>query len=259
MCGYFMKKSFALCVLIPVLFVLGCKKEKVAPPTTETVPPTETTPLGLRKLDSETQEYIEDKTIVVLLGYGYNDEMTVSTITQCLDEQFGVQTDEKDGLVSILVYPSDFIVAGKIRISSLLDLIEEQNLCGMIILGAPEGTHIALAKLQDKEENGRIPYPVFTFLSQDDILGAEATSDFVLDYAHKTGALDDEATTFIPDFDCTEILCNSIQQMITLREPLKSDSNLMPFVQKLLSEKRTVSHYIDSETAIPSINHFVFE
>ena len=115
------------------------------------------------------------------------------------------------------------------------------------------------SKIQDKSEDGKIPYPVFTFFSQDDVLGAESTSDFVLDYAHKTNSIDGEVTDFIPDFDASLILTNAISEMIELREPLKPDSSLISFVKKLLEKNRKVVHYVDGETGLQSINHFVFE
>ena len=129
----------------------------------------------------------------------------------------------------------------------------------MIVLGAPEGLHIALSKIQDKNEDGKIHYPVFTFFSQDDVLGSESTSDFVLDYAHKTNTIESEVTDFIPDFDATNILTNSLSKMLELREPLRADGNLINFVQSLLEKNRTVVRYIDGETGLQSINHFIFE
>lgn len=224
-----------------------------------TVESTQNLPENLKKISAETKAYLEGKNIVIVLGYGYNDESNISKITQSLNEKFGVETEEKAGLISIFVYPADFMVAGKERISSLANKVEDKNLAGMIILGAPEGLHIALSKIQDKSENGKIQYPVFTLFSQDDVLGMESTSDFVLDYAHKTNTIEDEVTDFIPDFDASIILTNAISAMIELREPLKADSSLQPFVQKLLDKNRTVTHYIDGETGLQSINHFIFE
>lgn len=216
-------------------------------------------PEKLKKISAETKAYLEGKNIVVILGYGYNDEANIEKITQSLNTNFGVETEESQGLISIFVYPADFMVAGKERISSLADRIEDKNLAGMVILGAPEGLHIALSKIQDKSEDGKIHYPVFTFFSQDDVLGSESTSDFVLDYAHKTNTIEGEVTDFIPDFDATLILTNAISSMIELREPLKADSSLAGFVQKLLEKNRTVIHYVDGETGLQSINHFIFE
>jgi len=253
-------KSFIILSLISSISFVACKNEKkpvASQSLSEAV--NENLPEKLKKISVETQGYLEGKNIVVILGYGYNDEDNVSKITQSLNSNFGVETEEKSALISLLVYPQDFMVAGKERISSLVDKVEDKNLAGMIILGSPEGLHIALNKLQDKTENGRLPYPVFTLFSQDDVLGSESTSDFVLDYAHKTNTIEGEVTDFIPDFDATVILTNSISQMIELREPLKADSGLQSFVENLLDKNRTLIRYVDGETGLQSINHFIFE
>ena len=256
----FFKLAFFTFALSAAVFTFGCKKDKkLTAESSLEQSASDTSPSKLKKLSPETQAYIEGKTVVVILGYGYNDAETITKITQALDANFGIETEEKPGLLSVLVYPADFMVAGKERISSLADRIEDKTLAGMIILGAPEGLHIALSKIQDKTDGGRLPYPVFTFFSQDDVLGTESTSDFVLDYAHKTNSIEAEVTDFIPDFDASQILTNSISEMIELREPLKQDTNLKAFVQKLLENNRTVIHYIDGETGLQSINHFIFE
>ena len=241
----------------------ACKKEQYTTENNQVVEkrsePSKKTPIKLKKLSSQTKAYLEGKNIAVILGYGYNDEATVTGLTQILKNNFGVETEENPGLISIFVYPEDFMVSGKQRISSLVDKLEDKNMAGMIILGAPEGLHIALSKLQDKEESGRLSYPVFTMFSQDEVLGSESTSDFVLDYAHKTNSIETEVTDVIPDFDVSEILLSSISAMLELREPLKQDSNLMPFVKKLLNKNRTLTRYVDGETGLQSINHFIFE
>ena len=253
-------KSFFLLASLSLLSFVSCKKDyKLTAANSIPTEPVSNGPERLKKISPETKEWLEGKNIVVILGYGYNDEENISKITQSLNSNFGVETEEKPDLISVFVYPNDFMVAGKERISSLVDRIEGKTLAGMIILGAPEGMHIALSKIQDKSEDGKIAWPVFTLFSQDDVLGSESTSDFVLDYAHKTNTIDGEVTDFIPDFDAMEILTNSISAMIELREPLKVDNNLLNFVQKLIGKNRTVIHYVDGETGLQSINHFIFE
>ena len=256
------QKNFFLFALAAIsLLAVSCQKEKRVSAVSSIVSDSDNdaVPAKLKKISPETKAYLEGKNIIVVLGYGYNNEENVVKITQYLNENFGVETEENPALVSIFVYPADFMVAGKERISSLADRIEDKNVAGMLILGSPEGLHIALSKIQDKSEDGKIHYPVFTFFSQDDVLGSESTSDFVLDYAHKTNTIDGEVTDFIPDFDVVSILGNAISEMIELREPLKSDSSLITFVQKLLDKKRTLLHYVDGETGLQSINHFIFE
>ncbi|WP_294427514.1 hypothetical protein [uncultured Treponema sp.] len=258
--GNFFKKGILILASISLFSFSACKKDhKLTASNSIPAEAVGTGPEKLKRISPETKAWLEGKNIVVVLGYGYNDEESINKITQSLNDNFGVETEEKEDLVSVFVYPNDFMVAGKERISSLVDRIEDKTLAGMIILGAPDGMHIALSKIQDKSEDGKVNYPVFTLFSQDDVLGSESTSDFVLDYAHKTNTIDGEVTDFIPDFDATEILTNSISAMIELREPLKADSNLLNFVQKLLGKNRTVVHFVDGETGLQSINHFIFE
>ena len=252
------------CVLAAALCALafgGCKNDKkvVASNSLSSTSTNEQVPAKLKKITPETRAYLEGKQIVIVLGYGYNDDAHIASITQSLNDNFGVETEDTAGLISVFVYPADFMLAGKERISSLADRLEDKTLAGMIILGAPEGLHIALSKMQDKTESGALDFPVFTLFSQDDVLGSESTSDFVLDYAHKTNTIDGEVTDFIPDFDAVEMLTNAVSEMIELREPLKADSSLITFVEQLFTKKRTVVHYVDGETGLQSINHFIFE
>lgn len=244
-----------------VLIFSGCKDEKkaVSENTSSSVPAKSNTPELLRKLDKETKENLKGKNVVVILGYGYNDEASIAKITDNLSAKFGIETEEEQGLMSVFIYPDDFMTAGKARVSTLVDLLEFRNLAGLVILGAPEGMNIALSKLQDSTEDGKLSYPVLSFFSQDDVLAAEATADFVLDYAHKSDGLETEVTDFIPDFDFITLLDSAVYSVITLKEPLKGSGSLENFAANLFNGKRNVTHYIDVETGLPSINHFIFE
>lgn len=248
---------------ISLILLSGCQKDRklAVEEAVTSLPQNSKEPAKLKKLDDETKSYLDGKNIIVVLGYGYNDENSIEKITQNLRENFGVETEDNYGLVSILVYPNDFMTAGKARVSSLVDLLEDKTPAGIIILGAPDGMHIALSKLQDNAEDGKLKYPVFSFFSQDDVLGSEATADFVLDYAHKSEALtaETEMTDFISDFDLNTLLDSAVSSMMTLRAPLKADENLEAFVKNLFDGKKNVSHYIDGETGLQSINHFIFD
>ena len=213
----------------------------------------------LSHVSQETKDYLSGKHIILVLGYGYNDEQFVREITELMDLNYGMETEESEGLVTCFVYPDDFTRAGKIRVSSLTDLIADRTLAGIIIIGAPEGLNIPLAKMQDATESGKLDYPVFSFFSQDEVLAAEAASDFVVDYALKTDNMETEESSYVPDFDVQEMLLNAVQMMINVRAPLQADANLMPTVQKIIGNERIVKHYFDSETGLMSVNHFIFE
>lgn len=255
--------SASLSAFLPVFFS-GCKKENrlAVEETASSIQAQNKEPSKLKKLDAQTKAYLNGKNIILILGYGYNDENSIEKITRHMTETFGVETEEKLGLVSIFVYPNDFMAAGKARVSSLVNLLEDKNPAGILILGAPDGMHIALSKLQDNSDEKELPYPVFSFFSQDDVLGSEATADFVLDYAHKADNLtaETEAAEFIPDFDLCGLLDSAILAMAEMRpENPREYKNLSAFVSGLFGGKRTITHYIDGETGLQSINHFIFE
>ena len=253
-----MKKLTLLLVALLFTFVLaGCSKEKKAAQED----PASQRAVKLSRIDDEMKAYLEGKHICVVLGYGYNDEEFVKTTREHLDFQYGLvsEENEEDGLILVYVYPHDFDFAGRTRISKLYDMIKDESLAGIVLLGAPEGMNIPLAKLQDNAEGGKLPYPVFTLFPQDEVLASEATADFVLDYAQKTDSLDALEEDLVPDFDASAILDASIQSMLKLRAAVPADKNLQNFVQKLVGPRRQIRHYTDSETGLQSANHFIFE
>lgn len=241
------------------------------------------TAVKLSQLDADTKGYLNGKTIAVVLGHNYNDDETVSRFTQLLALNYGIKTDTEDGLIKILVYPADFMVAGRERVSSLYNLLEDEELAGIITFGAPEGLCNALARLEDlsirqQEERrkntelkaeeaveqtikpaARRSYPVFSFFQQDDTLGSESTSDFVLDYTPPATITEAEQSAYIPNFDPATLLINSVDAMLALRGPVSADKNLRSFVQGIAGKEKTVSSYNDYETGLKSINHFIFE
>ncbi len=190
--------------------------------------------------------------IVLLFGYGFNNEAFYTSTKKLLSEEFGLYSD--GGIILPLRYPDDF----RNRISNLYEIINEQNVRGIIMMGAPERTHAALAKLQDDWE-GQPAYSIFSFFPQDDILGEESTCNFVLEYARgTTDEATDGETELKIDEDAGEILCRSVNYIMSLPSPLKADSELIRHVQ-FIAGNRKVHRYTDSETGLQSVNHFVME
>ncbi len=248
------------------LFIMfSCTKSSAAKGTSAAVADSTLTSsksgIKLKHLNQETKEYLSEKTIAVILGHSYNDEITVSKLKYLLNLNFGLKTEQVPGLITVMVYPEDFLVAGKVRLSNVYSVLEDKKLAGLITVGAPEGLCNAIAKLEDKEENcdesGKRLYPVYSFFPQDDILGSESTSDFVLDYVQQSNGLE-EQEDFIP-YELSGLLTASVQSMINLRGPVPADINLEQFVQKLAGKQKKISCYRDSETGLKSINHFIFE
>lgn len=253
-----MKKTLVILAVLFVSFALAsCSKEKKAK---QDVPSVQRA-VKLSRIDDEMKAYLDGKHICIVLGYGYNDEAFVHTTREHLEFQYGVagEESEEDGLIKLFVYPDDFEFAGRTRISKLYDMIKDESLAGIVLLGAPEGMNIPLAKLQDSAEGGKLPYPVFSLFPQDEVLASEATADFVLDYAQKTDSLDALEEDLVIDFDANAILESSIQSMLNLRAAVPADKNLQNFVQKIVGPRRQIRHYTDSETGLQSANHFIFE
>lgn len=260
------KNALIIYAALSCFSFMGCKKDKKLAATNQTVASKQTsdknTPKS-KKLSPAAKAFIEGKTIAVILGYGYNDSEKKDGIIQMLAQNYGVDTEEAPGLISVFTYPDNFTVSGKPRISSLINLIEDKKMCGMIILGAPEGTHTAISKLQDKTETGKLAFPVFTIFPQDDVLGSESTSFFVLDYAHKSDDSEhldsSESTGDIPDFDVNKFLANAVDSILETQGELPQNDQLADFVHKIVGAKRKLNRYVDGETGLKSINHFIFE
>lgn len=251
-------KALTLTVAVGALFAFqDCNRQQTAPKAPET--PLPATAQKLSRIDDETKAFLDGKHICVVLGYGYNDESFVEKSRLMLDRDYGVETAENAGLILLYVYPDDFDVGGKTRISKLTSLLDERKLAGILILGAPEGMNIPLAKLQDAA-GGSLPYPVFSLFTQDDVLASEATADFVLDYAQggETAALQEEVEV-TQDFDADTLISNSIQEMISLKGAVSPDTNLLTFVQDIVGKNRAISHYTDVESGIQAANHFIFQ
>lgn len=200
--------------------------------------------------------------VAVLFGYGYNDELFVSGMTEELALSFGLAED--GGAVVPLVFPDDFGRGSSARISLLSSLLKEARASALVIVGAPEGTHRALAAMQDAG-GGSIGFPVISLLPQDDVLGMEATCDLVLDYlpsSAKEEEFDGDSEAFI---DNVPSLVERAVYYVSL-VPLDSTDGFGQTLNELTLHARllagsewTVSQYIDPETGIRPYNHFVIE
>ena len=221
-----------------------------------------------------------EKKICIVFGYGYNSEDFVKEEVAHLEDFFGLSDGtENSGLIIPYVYPDDFLVGNIGRISSLVKLLSDVKLAGVITLGAPEYTCNALAQLKEtmdiddpakkdeekKEEdkaNKVKPYPIYTLFPQDDILAIEATSDFVLDKAVEQTDNIEEIQEEVEQVRITgieDIIDNAIDYMLLTELPLKSDSNLYGHVNHIVGNNHTINRYVDPETGLSSINHFIIE
>ncbi len=220
----------------------------------------------------------EDGIICVLLGYGFNSADFLEDFLVILEERYGLEED--GGIILPVVFTEDimeeFLTISKI--SSLYDIVNERNVKGIILLGAPEGTHRYLGKLrQDWDE--RPPYAIFSFMPQDDVMGEEFNCDFVLEYERNASPEEEEVEVKAIDKTAEQIVLRAVRYMEDLpndiynpdsvrlpagsekhsfRNSIFSDKDLHSHVQSIVGEKK-VRRYVDGETGIQSINHFVIE
>lgn len=242
--------------------------------------------------------HVSSNRAVVLFGYGYNDKAFVERTLETLYEKYGAAED--GGLIIALVFPDGF---KKDAIASELPIYasrEGTTLRGVLLLGAPENTNYGIARLQDYY-GGERSFPVFSLFPQDDVLGTEATSDFVLERVQETnvtGGEEENSQVFVPEIEgmierSIEYFCflssmtsypweASTQEaedkgnasgsragdtasrsggervMFTSAVSLPWDESLLLHVQNIAFPLE-VSRYVDGETGLQSVNHFVIE
>ena len=174
----------------------------------------------------------ENGEVCVLFGYGFNDQSFCNRLLAKLSSVYGLESD--GGRILPLVFPDDL----KGRIGNLYNEIDKRNIIGIVMLGAPEHTNAILAGLQDDYE-GKLPYPVFSLFPQDDILGQEATCDFVLEYEHKSEEeiLEEQIVQEVNSAD-EDAIIRFITFIFNLDTPLEADSSLHPIVQGIVGNRK---------------------
>ena len=214
-----------------------------------------------KDLISEPQKWhITEKRICILFGYNYNNDEVVQRILEKLGEEFGL--DEDGGLILKVIYPSDFKHGARSYASEFNSFLQntEKDLCALITLGAPENTHLALARNQDFWDQ-HVSYPIISLFPQDDVLGIEAASDIVIDKSQTAGitgelVLEENDENHLSDIP--ELLSDVIKYLLSTPEPLPKSTELSIHVKNMLKGKN-VKPYSDPETGLFSINHFVME
>lgn len=197
-----------------------------------------------------------DKRVALVLGLGYTEDHFVEELLSVLGDEFGL--DAENGLIYPLLFPDDFVYNGvKGRISSLPDILMEKKLRAVYIVGAPEGTHRALATMQDKKETETaLDIPVFSLFPQDDVLGIESGSDIVIDFGQfyspspmsEEGGL--EHLSLVPE------ILHSLIKKESLFDRNFSSKEKKTFLEKSLGLAWNVETSVDLQTGLRSKNHF---
>ena len=191
----------------------------------------------------------DEGVVVVLFGYGFNEPSFTNSILQKIKDEFGVENE--NGLVLPVIFPDDL----HNRISSLNDFLCDRQIRGIVLLGAPERTHIALAKIHNDWDN-MTPFNIFSFFPQDEALGQEGTCNFVVEYPRLHTELSEDSGVIQSADESVEIIMNSIRYVAQLPRSIPCDQDLQFHVQNILKGKK-IKPYVDSETGITSVNHFL--
>ena len=254
-----MKKSIYFIIIISVFLLAGCKKAKTPVIEQDSIQLNVLPSSNEEVLDSQNQTWhVTNKRVCIIFGYGFNSADSVEKFTELLGARYGLESD--GGLIYTMIYPDSFKHGAKGYATELAAALTgtDKDLAGIIILGAPENTHTAFAKLQDFWEMG-VPYPIYALFPQDDVLGLESTCDFVLDKEQMTdltGDIAPEETVSQIILEAPEVLTDCIDYMLEMEGPFVKDSTLPKHITQMLKNKK-IHHYVDPESGIQSINHFV--
>lgn len=191
-----------------------------------------------------------NKKIIVLLGYSFNSPEVKEKILKILEDKYGFA--DCGAMLFPLCFPDDFKRGGHSYATEFYNIISDPllDLAGIVLIGAPEYTHLALARNQD-DWNQKVPYPVIALFPQDDALGIESTCDFILD---KTQTAEEEV--FTPTDKYFDLLLHVIDYVSMGDFEVSDFSDPLVHLSVLLKDKK-FHNFTDSETGLKSINHFV--
>lgn len=247
---YFRRISSILSLFCGILLVFSCGNSStkiVLDENTLIIEPKESSEdMGNKSQSLWTND---EGVVVVLFGYGFNEPSFTNSILQKIKDEFGVENE--NGLVLPVIFPDDL----HNRISSLNDFLGDRQIRGIILLGAPERTHIALAKIHNDWDN-MTPFNIFSFFPQDEALGQEGTCNFVVEYPRLHTELSEDSGVIQSADESVEIIMNSIRYVAQLPGSIPCDQDLQFHVQNILKGKK-IKPYVDSETGITSVNHFL--
>lgn len=238
-------------LLIMSVFLCACNVQREEEPAEKIV----VSP-GFVEPAAESPQKTENR-IVVVFGYGYTDSPFYENTLSLLETHFGL--DKGDGLILPLAFPRDFNYEGVSgRISSLPDIIQGKKIKALIVLGAPEGAHRSLAVIQDRSlTDPSYSFPVLSLFPQDDVLGIEAGSHAVIDFAPfgSGQAMGEEAGLQHLDL-IPSILLLAIKKAPEFPQTASS-VQIQSFIKSMLGSSWQTELSIDPETSLRSKNHFL--
>ena len=258
-----LKTNVLLGLLTFCIILSGCKnqqkKKSYDADSIELTTDTSDEEKALSDLMNITQKWhLTNKRVAVLFGYDFNNEDVKENLLKLLEENFGLA--DEGGLIYPITYPDDFKHGIRGYASDLTAILQDDNLdlAGLVLLGAPENTHTALARNQDKWDM-KVPYPVVALFPQDDVLGIESTCDIVVDKgqtAGLTGEIAPEESDGQIHQNAAEIIVETIKYIQVLDGAPSRTKDLQQHMAQMLAGFQ-FHHYTDPESGLQSINHFV--
>ncbi len=201
------------------------------------------------------------KKILVVLGYDVNSPKISSELKTQLQNLYGLT--DANGINNLVTYPEDFKRGQRGYIGEFTAMLTDTEVeyAGVIILGAPEYTHIALARHQDFW-NQKVPYPTIALFPQDDILGIEANCDIVIEKAQPLQMdgepLSEEVENQLIE-EAPNLLIHTINYFLYMDESntcFERTESLKNHLNQMYPEYK-FHNYSDPETGLQSINHFI--
>ena len=244
-----MKRAFFVALSLALMIFTSCKNKNQNGGLAQSTLP---------DMEEETvqKKYTnENGSICVIFGYGFNNDDFYDDAIEKLGAIYGL--DEEGGLIYPLRYPEDF----KQKITQLYSLVEKKNLRGMVFLGAPENTYMALYKIKEALYNdGAFPYSIFSFFPQDDTLGQESICDLVVEYDRASSDADPGMEEEMQiDENAEKVVISAIEYMANINGPMKMDGNLHERVQTIVGSNNRIHRYTDRDSGIQALNHYVME
>lgn len=252
-----MFKKIVILFFILSLFFISCNRDEIKTDSTQDYI-LNISDVNIDEKIYETKQnwHITNKKVLVLFGYDFNSPQIVQNLTSLLQEKFGLEED--GGGVLPVTYPDSF-KHSRYYVSEFTSMLtnSETDFAGVVILGAPEKTHTVLSRLQDYWQ-GDVPFPVIALFPQDDVLGMEANCDFVIDKVRANedseGIVPEEQNQFISE--APEVLIETISYIQNIDFSFERNDDLQKHVIQMYPNRK-IHYFIDPETGLPSVNHFV--
>lgn len=204
--------------------------------------------------------HLTNKRICVLFGYGYNSAENYKKIINTLSSRFGLEED--GGLIYPLVYPDSFKHGTRGYENDFYQELQsgDKDLEAIIVVGAPDRTHRVMARLQDFWKQN-MPYPVIALFPQDDTLGIESTCDIVFEKAQMvdlSGNVSEDSADAFNTEELEKLLIDVIDYLVCVNGAIEKDENIQIHAAQMV-KNRSIHRYLDPETGLQSINHFVLK